>query len=738
MRAWSIASVILLVLAAGTSSAIGQTEMDVPPPQGFPQFEFKGFDQESQVLTAYLWYHFHNRPGNSPCLFNKEWLMLADLWLGGTSERSQNVPIQEIHRAHLLELSMDRDGYVGTHQHYSHAHDLGWPFPLWTQADVGPDKVAGKAVGWHFKPLDQIPIWVDDYLRAWKRTEYYGQGAIEGWELGNLESEGIVDNAWRLKAVGESPTLTTPAGMTLLAESAPFMQLRWKRTGQPIAHNVPYLEWQREEDEIFSPERRMYFYLEQTPLSEKGLYHSHLAMYEHPLWDGKIKRMRLSLAPGESDVSFDIDSFFTVFDTRHSINNPVYIMAHWYYFAWTGDLDFLRERINSMRTALRYQQKVMGGLEFKRSRNPWPGHDGLAGWTKDAEGNITVHSGHGIGNNYWDLVPFGWDDFYATYMYYRSTLMMASLEEAIAAHPGWGIPAGVYALDPEALRRHASEVKNTANKLFWNPQNQRFYASIDKNGTPHDYGFTFVNLEAIWYGIASEKHAALIMDWITGQRIVEGDTSTGADIYHWRFGPRSTTLRNTEWYGQGWIEPEQIPWGGQVQDGGAVLGFSFFDLWAQLKVLGPDNAWERLREIAAWEKEVKAEGGYRAYYADGKQGTTLQGGGTAGGLGIDHEFFESSLLPAIIPYGFLGLDPQPAYLTIDPALPSACPELTLRNVLYRNCVLDIAATKESFAVIVKDDPVYPLSIHAGPGWKSEESGGSVLGVTIAGTYRFVR
>jgi hypothetical protein len=111
-----------------------------------------------------------------------------------------------------------------------------------------------------------------------------------------------------------------------------------------------------------------------------------------------------------------------------------------------------------------------------------------------------------------------------------------------------------------------------------------------------------VNLDAIWYGLANDENARTAMDWISGARIVEGDTSTGTDIYHWRFGPRATTLRNVEWYAFPWTRPEHIPWGGQVQDGGAVLGFTFYDLMARLKVYGPDNAWQRLVEILQWEK----------------------------------------------------------------------------------------------------------------------------------------
>jgi len=45
-------------------------------------------------------------------------------------------------------------------------------------------------------------------------------------------------------------------------------------------------------------------------------------------------------------------------------------------------------------------------------------------------------------------------------------------------------------------------------------------------------------------GMARPDQAAAILDWIDGRRDVAGDTSRRADIYHWRFGPRSTTKRS--------------------------------------------------------------------------------------------------------------------------------------------------------------------------------------------------
>ncbi|MBP8128537.1 MAG: hypothetical protein KA184_03080 [Candidatus Hydrogenedentes bacterium] len=701
---------VAVLLCACARTALAQAPETPEPPAEFTRFEFAGHEEQAELLSRFLWYHFYHRLGNGPTLFNKEYLLVADAWLDGAIPRGTDQTIQATHRGHLLAIEMDADGYVDTHQHFSHAHDRGWPFPMWTLSGNGPEGVRGLTFGWHFQPLERVPGWVGDTLRHWQDATYCGDNAVRAWELHELQSEGIVDNTWRLVSAGPAATLTSPAGFPLDAFNAPFLQLRWSRSGTPPFLATPYIEWLRDGDTSFGEDRRVYFYPERTPLSGEGRFHSILAMHEHPLWDGRISRVRIAPAPGETGVTLDIDSFFTAYDTRHTINNPIFVIASACYFGWTGDLDFLRRNVGRMRTALRYQQTVMGGIEHSLIRNPWPGHDGLPGWTKDAEGKLTLHPGHGIGNNYWDILPFGGEDFYATYQYYAATLRLAELEEAIRNNPGWGIPAGADAMDPAFLRQHAAEVRAKANAVFWNPGTNRFAACVDAEGNRYDFGFTFLNLDAIWYDLATEEHAAAIMDWLSGRRVVPGDTSTGDDIYHWRFGPRATTRRNLEWYGQGWTAPESIPWGGQVQDGGAVLGFTFYDLWARLRVLGPDDAWQRLAAILAWEKEVRAAGGYRAFYADGKQGATLQGGGTAGGIGVDCEFYESSLLPAIIVYGFAGLRPGPDALEVRPRMPQALPELTVRRLRYRGVPMDLTVRPGSVTITVHERPVVPLRI----------------------------
>lgn len=732
-------------LALSAPTAISQDARQLFPapkdlandvPENFPRFFFPQRKVEAESLSRYLWYHFSHRGGSGKVLFNQEYLTTADMWMGGGNHPGWQEAIQQVHRADLLAIRQDPEGYIWTHQHFSHAHEQGWPFPMWTQAPSGPN---GYTAGWHFQ--DDGPGWIWDRLRREPDSPFCRAKAMEGWELANVRSLGIQDKKWQLEATGSSPAITTPHTVTIDALNAPFLQLRWLRTPAPTPSTSPYVEWQRDEDSEFSPERRVYFGFDSgDPDHEKtsGTTHSMIKMYPHPLWKGRIKSIRISLAPGESGVRFSIDSFFTVYDSRHTINNPIYILSCWEYYRWTGDARFLREVINRMRKALRYQQTVMGGLKYNRIRNAWPGHDGRPGYIIEPDGKKRIQYGHGIGSDYWDILPIGWDDMYATSQYYASLNVMAEAEEAIAAHPGWDVPGGAMALDPASLRNHASAVKSTANKLFWNDQTGRFVACIDQDGKAHDYGFTFLNLDAFWYGIASDAHAESIMDWLTGKRIVQGDTSTGADIYHWRFGPRATTKRNLDWYGQGWTRPESIPWGGQVQDGGAVLGFAFYDFWARLRMLGPESCWQRLNTMLHWEKEVWDEGGYRKYYENGKHGSTLQGSGTAGGIGIDLEFWESSLVPAIVINGFLGLRPGAAGLKVHPRLPDSCPEMGVSNILYRGVRIDIKASNKALDIAIKDQPADPLLLQLEGQWKRTDTGEVCKEFQIAspGVYKF--
>ena len=653
-----------LIFQACFSLIISAIAGETGPPNDFPRFQVPGHEQEMATVRAIFWLHYP-AAGPKATLWD-EWLPDASLWPAVATNNTADA-MRKAWSETLSARIIDPEGYVATHQHASIAHQLGWPFPFWTQGQHG--------CGWHFSFKNTAgPGWRPNDLNK-----------PDGWALAGARDAGVNEDGWRVEVTNAPAVLTAPPWKCSTFE-APFLQLRWQAAG--LGRAQPFIEWTTPSLTNFSPSRRMFF----DPVKGDGISYTMIPMYRHPQWTGEVAQLRIGLgnpAPG----SVILQAFFSQYDTRHNINSQNFVRGCAKYFWWTRDLIFLRAQVNRMRIALRYVMTEHHALERKAVYMDWLGHDGRSGLERGAGGAKIIHGGQGIGNNYWDLMPFGGLDAYATIQYYDAVRVMADVEREIREHPEWQIPVGVLSFDPAMLERHAAEVKTEGNRAFWNREAQRFNACVDADGKTHDYGFTFLNLEAVYYDFATPKHALAILSWIGGERVVEGDTSQGKDIYHWRFGPRATTKRNLDWYFWAWSAPESIPWGGQVQDGGAVFGFAYHDLMARLKVLGPDNAWQRLREIVPWFEEVQAAGGYRKYYNGSREGS-LQGGGTAGGLGLDMEFFESVMVPQIMLNGFLGFAPRADGFKLNPRLPNDWPELAVDRIRFQNQALRIRVTRE--------------------------------------------
>lgn len=78
---------------------------------------------------------------------------------------------------------------------------------------------------------------------------------------------------------------------------------------------------------------------------------------------------------------------------------------------------------------------------------------------------------------------------------------------------------------------------------------------------------------------------------------------------------------------------------------------------------------------------------------------TLQGGGTAGGLGLDHEFMESVLVPQVMLTGFMGLRPMPTGFSLAPRLPTDWPSLTITGMEVHGHVVDVQASRDGRVVV---------------------------------------
>jgi len=665
-----------------------------------PEFRVPGQAEMTSRLEAM--FQRHHSP-KTRCTLWDSWIPMSTLWPAVGEEPSAEA-MRQFYRGVFLNRQIAPSGYVVMDQHRGHAHPGGWPFPLWEQAG---------GAGWHFT------VQGDPYrqMMNMQPTGVNSLAIAGATDIQQSEEFGL-----RLTTDGKRTTLTVPS-RPFDSFVAPFVVIEWSSDRLPDDAE-PTLAWRREGDDRFEPACSIEVSKDSGMGGQygAGLKLSIVPVYEHEQWTGKIQQFRLSWTNGKPQT-ITIRNIHTATDSRHPITNALFVRGSTDTFLWTQDVSFLQQNIARMRNAIDYSLSEFSVREEGAVLVPWTGHDGRTGFVRDAQGVKRLRHGHGVGNNYWDLLPFGHYDCYASILQYDALRAMVTLEAAIAAHPEWEITPPKF--DHETLALLAKDLKQRAGRRFWDETKGRLVACIDADGQPHDYGFTFLNLEAIYYRFATEKQAEQIMTWIDGRREIAGDTSTGRDIYHWRFAPRATTRRNVEWYAWVWHNPEQIPWGGQVQDGGAVLGFSYHDLMARLSVLGPDDAARRLEAITDWFAEVEAAGGYRPYYAQPGRGS-LQGGGTPGGLGVDHEFMESVLVPQVMLYGFLGLRPTADGLSLKPNLPQDWSSLAITRIAWADHVLDVKANGETLKLKFRKLGTVPLKVQLPRGtWTLQHGEGQV-------------
>ncbi|MBL4883607.1 MAG: hypothetical protein JKY95_03590 [Planctomycetaceae bacterium] len=679
-------SILLLSASQGSAQPVPETKL--------PHFIVPGYETQMESMNDLFARHHNVR---TRCALWDAWLPMSVLWPAVGEEHSAQ-KMREFYRDVFLTRFVDAQGYVTMDQHMGLAHPTGWPFPTWQQA---------AGAGWHFTHHG------DGYARSLGIPV----ATTQGWKLEGIEEQGLDPmQGLKLKLTQPHAVLTTPE-CNAHAFAAPFIVLQWNHKRLPL-DVVPVLQWTTTEFSEFSTDRQMAITPEIVHVINT-LSFSSIPVHKHPQWKGSIKQLRIQWN-NPAPIQITVRALHTAVDTRHPITNIMFVNGSIDYFDWTTDVDFLQKNISRMRSAMKYAVQ-----EFSVQQNgcmlvPWVGHNGKQGFDIAADGKKTVYYGQGVGNNYWDLLPFGHKDCLGTIYLFNALNQLSNLEAAIANHPEWKIPSPDQEYSSAQLSKLAQHVKKTSTQLFWNSATKRFVACIDIDGVKHDYGYTFLNLEAIYYGFATDEQAQDILDWVDGKRIVAGDTSQGKEIYHWEFAPRATTKRNIEWYVWPWTGPETIPWGGQVQDGGAVLGFSYHDMMARLKTKGPDDAWQRMQSILSWYDKVHKQGGYREYFSKPGRGT-LQGGGTAGGLGIDHEFYESALVPQTMLYGFLGFKPLPEGFAMNPQLPSSWPSLTITGIHVQDHVLSITVKKKTIEIQAEKIGKHPLRIFLPKKTNSPES-----------------
>lgn len=629
-------------------------------------------------------------PLGAGSLYAKEWETISLMWFDSKNSLSDN----KMNRLKFLleDFPVDKYGYMwGTGyellpgmalpiQHFGQ----GWPFPDYPWS-------AGNAQGWEFNA--RATLGFNSNAHHFEST---GNGFVtakyKGAEL-NIESPNISVNTFHAPFIELDLRVTDNDSYGNFSEIEDIY-ISWKNNESNEWHTVSQKEWSTMPiDDIpayFA--RRMYF-----------------PMYKHPQWNGHtpeqsktVTNLRISVKTkgGKTvDLTAEINYLRLSYDSRQSNWSTIYISYLKQYLDFINDTVLLEKVLNKARMAMQFNLTHLKGYEGLIDLAYFVGKDGKNG------------VGHGIGNSYWDILTVTRFNFETNIRFYKALQDMAAIEIKAAEY---GIDVAepavvvgpqnsgniIYSETPQTLLSLAETVKQQVTEEFWDQQKGRFIWGRKADGTIMDYGYTVFNLEAIEAGLASEHQKEQILSWISGERIIEGELSTGKDIYYYEFAPRTSTLKNSIDYMWRWNG--FMPFANQVQDGGAILYVSYYDLMSRLDYYGPDNAFKRLKEIQNWYQKVKQAGGegnnfYRRYYDS--LGLQMQGGDIQGGIGIDYEFLESCLIYNIIPLGFLGLNgTEPFTLNITPQLPKDLSFIKVENLHYDGILYDIKITNNSVEI----------------------------------------
>ncbi|PWM47946.1 MAG: hypothetical protein DBX39_06695 [Bacillota bacterium] len=393
----------------------------------------------------------------------------------------------------------------------------------------------------------------------------------------------------------------------------------------------------------------------------------------------------------------------------HYDNNFRYIAAVENVLVWENSTDFLdvidnkTVSIDSNVENIHVKDDVSNGMTVRDKidaamsfiLNKLNGKNGLIIIGEVKDGNNQGMIGD-FSSNYWDNIPFGYKDAYENMLFYNTLNSMANIEKMCG-----NVSKAQEYLD---LRE---KVKEQFNKTFWDAKTKRYIGWIDKEGQKHDYGFTFLNTEAIYYGLADEVKVNNIYAWLKGNRIVEDDTSKGEDIYKFVIAPRVNTLAFEDVYEvvdgkkQYWWHDNHgqvnvtynAKFGEHVENGGIIFYNSYYDLMSRIQHISADDGLNRFAAIT------------NEFAIDELRRRPRNSAGANWVIGLIDEFAETGLVPVAYLNGFIGVEAEPDGLTICPNIPSEYTYMGVQDVVYGNNRFDIEVNKNGKVTIEAKDKV---------------------------------
>ncbi|MHA1684610.1 MAG: hypothetical protein ACTSUE_26970, partial [Promethearchaeota archaeon] len=362
-----------------------------------------------------------------------------------------------------------------------------------------------------------------------------------------------------------------------------------------------------------------------------------------------------------------------VYNTRHYTSNPNFILGSYRYFSWTKDESFLSAIYPKLHAATQYilnNMSLWDGLFVITA----PDHEGLGLQYEKEDPNYSPLAFQSCGSNYWDILPFGYKSAYCNAYIQAALRSMAGIETFLGNTSRFN-----------ELSNIADQQRDTYNKVFWNQDRGRYIGGIDVQGNAHDHGFTFLNMEAIYYGIANHTQAMRIYDWMENEPTASGlkDTYTA-----FIFAPRATTDINEYWW-----HADVSDFNYQVQDGGAILYTSGYDIRSRARYLGSENALDRITGMLdRYSLPDKLCGGNPRYLGNLAQQED------AGAVGTDVPFPESGLAPVGFIESILGIRVNSTSFIIEPELPSTLDHAGVHGIQVASVKMDINITPSTINI----------------------------------------
>ena len=557
--------------------------------------------------------------------FWQEWMSLSYYWFNSFDAYGED-RIAGL-RKMLSGVPVDEYGYVWQETDSvrnalstlsSGEHRMGWPFP--TSANSG-----GSSQSWDFNGNDRS-VW-DSNIGAEEQSGVF---------------KGIVEQPME-KIVFTSP-MPKNLSEEITAYHTPLLEIDLRMYTKDADKIDDILVWyttadspEWSEEKCVSVNEKAFISYDYTTMYEHMIF---LPMYAEEGWGSDInlteyiRQIRIEIVAKEGESltgQFGLSYVRCAYDTRHVDNNSLLISSLRQDYDYTGDLEYLASQITRARKAMNFYMQMYDPIRHLNDQRYLTGHD--SDKTSSYKHDITAMS---LGNGYWDITFMPEFDFHTNTYFYKALVDLAYLEGILeannivvdkadatvrTANRQYDHTPSEYRWTKEELSSIADAVLtelrkpiNNANKTgFWSEETGRFvagYASAEDKW--YDYGYVMWNLEAIYYGVATEAQTQSIMDWISGKRIVEMDKngSQGSDIYYFEFAPRVSTYCAEDKYDLSMLtgmHSLHTTWEygvSQVQHGGAIMYVSFFDLMSRMEAYGADDAFERLLGIQEWYQEV--------------------------------------------------------------------------------------------------------------------------------------